>query len=112
MNQLIPTLLMTLLEALESAQTAPAPPQIPALRMLPEAAQIATMEPLANRAVRLDGDVFAMAPGVQLRDANNRIVLPGAIHERVLVRYLLDENRDVARVWVLSPAEAALSGRR
>lgn len=55
----------------------------------------------------IDGKAMMLAPGVQIRDPLNMMVLPGMIQRPVPVRYLLDPAGSVHRVWILSAQEAA-----
>jgi len=47
------------------------------------------------------------ASGAQIRDASNLIVQPGAVPPRTLVKYTLDSEGYVHRVWILTQQEAA-----
>jgi len=56
-----------------------------------------------------DTNVYTLqvtAPGAQIRDASNRIILPTAIPPGTRVKYLVDGAGQVQRVWILSPEEA------
>jgi hypothetical protein len=57
--------------------------------------------------VAIDGVQKRLAPGAQIRDAANRLVLPVALPAGTPVRYLLDAEGMVRQVWILSPQEAA-----
>jgi hypothetical protein len=48
-----------------------------------------------------------LAPGVQIRDPFNTVVLPGQIREPVPVRYQMDTSGAINKVWILSQREAA-----
>lgn len=83
---------------------------------LPAQAQLRTIPPDAKRGaitqvvdmvVDIDGQRLRLAPGAQVRDPDNRIVLPAAIPPGTLVKYKLDNLGLVSRVWILSPQEAA-----
>ena len=50
---------------------------------------------------------MALAPGVQIRDPFNMLVLPGMIQRAVPVRYQMDVSGAIAKVWILSQQEAA-----
>jgi len=75
------------------------------LRPIPPAAKVGSMRHLGEMTVELDGTPQQLAPGVQIRDAQNRLVLPVALRERETVRYLRDNAGFVFRVWRLSEAE-------
>lgn len=105
MNPLIPSIISTVIETLIS-MSADVPPQPPAAnRPIPVEAQSAVMVPPQDGFVALDGEVLRLAPGAQIRDAQNRIVQPLAVRADGPVRYLRDENGDVARIWILAPGE-------
>ena len=79
------------------------------LRTIPEEAQVGTMRYLEMMQVELDGQPQQLAPGAQIRDGDNRLILPASLQEREQVRYLLDPAGLVRRVWILSaPEKAAL----
>ena len=48
-----------------------------------------------------------LAPGAQIRDEANRIVVPSAVMPDSLVKYRVDPDGMVQRVWILTPQEAA-----
>jgi hypothetical protein len=79
-------------------------------------AQFRTITPEAKRGVMshvqvmtvlLNGTQVQLAPGAQIRDDKNMAIIPMAIPPGVLVKYLLDAQGQVSRVWILSPQEAA-----
>ena len=58
--------------------------------------------------IELDGTkVVQLSAGAQIRDPDNRLVLPTSLTERTVVRYLVDGAGDVHRVWILSAREIA-----
>ncbi|HEY8068954.1 MAG TPA: hypothetical protein VIF38_08670 [Burkholderiales bacterium] len=82
----------------------------------PAQAQFRTITPEAKRGVMshvqvmtvlLDGTQVQLAPGAQIRDDRNMLIIPTAMPPGVLVKYLLDGQGQVTRVWILSPQEAA-----
>jgi hypothetical protein len=63
-----------------------------------------------NGIVLIDGHPLRAAPGLQVRDEGNRIVLPVMLNRQHMpVRYKLDPMGNVWRVWLLTPAEIAQS---
>ena len=54
-----------------------------------------------------DGRTMRLSSGAQIRDASNLIVQPGAVPPRTLVKYTLDSEGYVHRVWILTQQEAA-----
>jgi len=77
------------------------------LRTIPADAKRARMSPVQERIVQLDGKREMLAPGVQIRDAANRVIVPNALPANSLVKYRRDANGAVREVWILTPGEAA-----
>jgi pimeloyl-ACP methyl ester carboxylesterase len=78
------------------------------LRTIPDDAKLGVMSPVVAMTVEIDGQRFDLAAGAQIRDGRNMIVLPNALPPNMVVRYQLDPDGKVRRVWMLSPQEAAL----
>lgn len=57
--------------------------------------------------VSVNGLTLRLAPGAQIRDESNRLLVPTAVPAGAQVKYLLDDEGLVRRVWILTPAEAA-----
>ena len=77
------------------------------LRTIPAEASRGEMRHLQDMVIELDGRQARLAPGAQIRDTSNRIVLPASVTETMVVKYLLDGTGAVHRVWILSAREAA-----
>jgi hypothetical protein len=77
------------------------------LRTVPQEAKGGKIEHVQDMIVAIDGVQKRLAPGAQIRDASNRLVLPIALPAGTPVKYLLDPDGMVRRVWILSPQEAA-----
>jgi hypothetical protein len=77
------------------------------LRTVPPEAKRGTMSHLQEMIVSLDGKDQRLSPGAQIRDTDNRLVLPVALPPKSDVKYLLDAVGNVHRVWILSAAERA-----
>src|SRR5438046_1951134 len=75
------------------------------LRTIPSQAQLGTMRHLEAMQVELDGQPQPLAPGAQIRDPDNRIVMPVSLKEPGPVRYLRDNAGQISRVWILSGQE-------
>lgn len=82
------------------------------MRTIPGDAKRAAIRHVQETVVALDGERALLAPGAQIRDTDNRLIVPTAIPEGVLAKYLLDAQGQVRRVWILTPAEAAQSDPR
>ena len=77
------------------------------LRTIPKEAVLGQMRHLEAMVVELDGKPAQLAPGAQIRDPDNRLVLPASITEKQMVRYLVDGTGQVHRLWILSADEIA-----
>ena len=53
-----------------------------------------------------------LSAGAQIRGVSNTIVLPTALPPESLVKYQRNEARQVHRVWILTPEEAAQPDKR
>ena len=76
-------------------------------RTIPEDAKRATMSHVEGMTVEVDGKRALLAAGAQIRDDRNMIVVPAALPRGVVVKYQLDMQGLIGRVWILSPQEAA-----
>ena len=79
-----------------------------AARALPEDAKFGVFTVVQHPEVTLNRASFRLAPGAQIRDESNRIVLPTSLEGRFRVLYTIDVNGDVFRVWILSAEEIEL----
>src|SRR5688572_28627223 len=77
------------------------------LRTIPSQAQPGTLRHVMDWVVELNGQPVDLAPGAQIRDADNRLILPASLMETTSVRYLLDGTGKVHQAWILSPQEKA-----
>jgi hypothetical protein len=77
------------------------------LRTVPKDAKGGKIEHVQDMLVTIDGVQKRLAPGAQIRDESNRLVLPVALPAGTPVKYLLDSEGMVRQVWILSPQEAA-----
>jgi hypothetical protein len=76
-------------------------------RSIPKEAKRGEIRSLGQMDVEIDGKKMRLAPGAQIRDAGNLVVLPTAVPAGARVKYVLDAQSMVHRVWILSPQEAA-----
>ena len=74
-------------------------------RPIPEDAQRGVMRHLEVLTVEVDGQLQQLAPGAQIRDAENRIILPSALPPGSVVKYVRDPDGLIRRVWILTPEE-------
>ncbi len=77
-------------------------------RAFPEGTRKGELSPIQGMAeVVIDGKILARAPGMQIRNQQNLIVMPMTVQARMPVRYQLDASGSVFRVWLLTRAELA-----
>ncbi|MGH8696912.1 MAG: hypothetical protein ACREVS_10570 [Burkholderiales bacterium] len=81
--------------------------QTAVLRTLPEDAKRGTLSHVRENLVTLDGKQIKLAPGAQIRGANNLIVQPAALPKDSLVKYQLNGSGELFRAWVLTAQETA-----
>ena len=77
-------------------------------RSIPADAKRGEIRHVGQMDVEINGKKMRLAPGAQIRDAGNLVVLPTALPGAgARVKYQLDKQDMVYRVWILSPQEAA-----
>lgn len=96
----------TLLTLLAISLVAAASGAAAQLRTIPAEAKRGVMSHVETMTVTLDGQPQELAPGAQIRDAENRVVLPMSLPQGSLVKYENDAEGKIRRVWILSPEEA------
>ena len=77
------------------------------VRSIPENAERGTILHLQDMVVEIGGKRLHLAPGAQIRDASNRVVMPAALPAGAPVKFVLDGAGLVRQVWILTPEEAA-----
>ena len=77
------------------------------LRTIPRDARLAEIRHVQADLIELNGYQVRLAPGAQIRDTLNRIIMPTAVPAGALVKYQLDAEGQVREVWILSREEAA-----
>jgi hypothetical protein len=114
MNPIVSAIISSIIDSiLESAMTPSpvvppsAPPGVvrPALQNGP----LAVMSPPSNGFAQFGSETLRLAASLQIRDTQNRIVMPMTVQGPVPVLYKLDEYGSVQRVWVLTPEEAEVA---
>ena len=76
-------------------------------RSIPASAERGEMRHLSGMLVELNGKRVQLGAGAQIRNASNRIIVPTALPGNALVKFTLDVQGNVHRVWILTPAEVA-----
>jgi hypothetical protein len=74
-------------------------------RTIPKEALRGELRHVQAMYVELNGKPVQLSPGAQIRDVDNRLVLPTSLVEKADVRYLLDGAGLVHRVWIMTPLE-------
>ena len=82
------------------------------LRTIPQDAKRGTLRHIQDMLVEIDGERAQLSQGAQIRGTSNTIVVPTALPPGSLVKYQLNEARQVHRVWILTPQEAEQPDRR
>lgn len=106
------TLSAAVVPAPAQAQTtpgaAPANPLDQRSRQFPADARRGILQVAAANVIQMDGKPDRLAPGARIRDAQNRIVLTGALVGQTLrVNYTRETGGQVHEVWILTAEEAA-----
>lgn len=78
-----------------------------ALRIIPAEAPATVMTVNVDGSVTLGKKAYLLSPGAQIRDADNRIVLPAGLGGPYKVRVLLNAQGQLERAWILTGEEAA-----
>ena len=97
MTRLLAVLALLCLAATAAAQ----------LRTVPADARRGVIVHLQDMIVQIDQSTARLAPGAQIRDIHNRLLLPAAIPPGSIVKYKLDAQGLVTHVWILTVKEAA-----
>ena len=83
-----------------------ASPALAQLRTIPEDARRGEMRYVPDMTVEVDGQrLLLLAPGVQIRDTLNMILVPAALPDKSVVKYRLNEDGTVRQVWILTEEE-------
>ncbi len=77
------------------------------LRTIPADAKLGEIRHVNAMLVELDGKPVQLSPGAQIRDPDNRLMLPVSLSGKQSVKYLLDAQGMVHRIWVLTAQERA-----
>ena len=77
------------------------------LRTIPAEARRGTLSHVQDTIVLLDGKQARLSQGAQIRDENNRILLPTQLPKGSKVKYLPDAAGHLHRIWIMTPQELA-----
>lgn len=89
-----------------------APVHAQSLRPLPASARLADFEMRQYPEILLNGELARMSAGAQIRDAQNRIVMPAGIRGTHPVLYERDPSGQVSRIWILTADEVKAAKAR
>lgn len=69
---------------------------------IPAGTKKGTLQSYNGFEMLLDGKACQLAPGAQIRDSNNLLIMPFALQSEVKVRYLQNDDGQLTRAWVVS----------
>jgi hypothetical protein len=85
-----------------------APVSLAQVRVIPATAKRGEIRHVQDMLVEIDGKRMMLAPGAQIRNTANLLIVPTALPPRgAHVKYQLDAQGMVSRVWILTRQEAA-----
>jgi hypothetical protein len=84
-----------------------APLALAQVRAIPAKAKRGEIRHVQDMLVEIDGKRMMLAPGAQIRSATNLTIVPAALPPGAYVKYLVDAQGMVSRVWILTRQEAA-----
>src|SRR5665647_2792170 len=83
-------------------------PTLAQMRQIPADTPRGWLRHVQETAIAIDDKPLQLAPGAAIRNQQNMIVVPVSLPgEGALAEYQLDASGQVARVWLLTPEEAA-----
>ena len=80
-------------------------------RILPPNAKIGQIDGNAYPEVKIDGEVYRLAPGARIYDTYNRIIIPTQMPQSGRVYYQLDPAGLLIQMWLPTPDQEAGMGR-
>jgi hypothetical protein len=89
-----------------------APSALAQVRQIPDGAKRGSIVHIQGAVVEIDGQRMSLSASAQSRGQNNLIIVPMSLPPGALVKYTLDGNGQIHRVWVLTPEEAAAPDRK
>ena len=84
-----------------------APIALAQFRTIPAKAKRGEIRHVQDMLVEIDGKRMMLAPGAQIRSETNLTIVPTALPPGAHVKYLVDAQGKVSRVWILTRQEAA-----
>jgi len=75
-------------------------------RNIPEDSKAGILEPPRNgNQLEIDGDEYVLAFNSRIRDEGNRLVPTGRIQQEKRIRFTLNGQEQVEKIWLLGPSE-------
>ncbi len=104
-TSIVSAIVSTVVSAVTGTTTTATVPATALVQTYPADAGAGVLLPPVSQTVTIGKVVYPVAPGLQVRNSQNLIVMPSTIQSSLNVRYQLDATGSVWRVWVLSAAE-------
>ena len=83
------------------------------LRTIPDDTKRGVIRHVQELMVSIDGTNVLLAPGGNIRDRNNFIIVPSALPPNgALADYTVDADGQIFRVWLLTEEEAAIPKKK
>ena len=75
---------------------------------IPDTALRGVMTHVSQNIVSVNGQSMQLSPGARIWNRDNLTITPTMLPGESLVDYVVDANKQIFRVWILTPAEAAV----
>ncbi|MCU0804741.1 MAG: hypothetical protein MUF79_06605 [Burkholderiales bacterium] len=76
---------------------------------IPDTALRGVMTHVSQNIVSVNGQTMQLSPGARIWNRDNLTITPTMLPRESLVDYVVDGNKQIFRVWILTPAEAAIA---
>ena len=108
-NPLVSAIVESVITAIIDHSTAPTPVPVYSamVRTFPAETKKGELTPPVQQSVLISGQTYSASPGLQIRNDQNLIMMPGMLQQTVPVRYQFDQMGNVWRIWILSANELA-----
>ena len=82
------------------------------VRRIPDSATRGRIVQIQDTMVEIDGRPMRLSAGAQARSRDNLIIVPTSLPPGAPVKYTLDGNGQIHRIWVLAPEEVAAPDKK
>ena len=82
------------------------------VRRIPDSATRGRIVHIQDNIVEIDGRPMRLSAGAQIRTRDNLFIVPTSLPPGAPVKYTLDGNGQIHRIWVLAPEEAAAPDKK